>query len=35
VIDDNEKHPEKQLVPRDVTDSGIVIDDNDAHPEKQ
>jgi hypothetical protein len=28
VIDDNEKHPEKQLVPRDVTDSGIQIDDN-------
>jgi hypothetical protein len=29
-IDDNDEHPEKQFLPSDVTDSGIVIDDNES-----
>jgi hypothetical protein len=35
MTDDNFEHPEKQLSPINVTDSGIVTDDNDEHPEKQ
>jgi hypothetical protein len=32
VRDDNDKHPEKQLTPRELTEFGIVRDDNDEHP---
>jgi hypothetical protein len=35
VIENNDKHPEKQLSSRNVIDSGIVTENNDKHPEKQ
>jgi hypothetical protein len=31
VSEDNDEHPEKQLLPKDVTESGIVSEYNDVH----